>query len=702
MDEGSLNDFTFDVGSLIADRYEVIKRVGSGAMGIVLQVRDRTLENETVALKLLYPHLVKDGVVFARFRNEVLIARRLSHPNIVRTYDFGSAGAGYYFISMEFIEGRSLKGLIKHQRGSSMLFAEVLRILYELGQGINHAHRQGIVHRDLKPDNVLISDTGDVKITDFGLARLIYVDKGYTRTGETVGTPCYMAPEQIKGEEVDARADIYALGILAYEMVSGNLPFYDESWFVLAKKHMQEPLPEFPKELDVPKWFSDFVKVSTAKDRDDRFPNAEEWCREIEAHIQHPAHNQISPGVLREYVHSAAKVKGYTVIRRKRMLRRMKQIALILLIVLLPLAAIRNIKPLRTAVARHIAMSERALSVNLSWLKPFFAIPRTLDNDLFLSLIAEQNLKDVETMLSYGADPNTKSQDGTPALHLAVNVGNSDLTKLLVKFGADPNVLNQAGETPLIVSATKGQPELVRLLRELGGSITTTDSDGCTALEHAVQEGNPEVVRALLELKASANVQCARIPVLVRAMKSKNRSLDIVSMLVDKGAAVDAQDPDLWSPLMYAAKLGDSAILQYLLGKKANPSIINSQGKTAYDYAGKNDRQLLSYKPERLKDELAPGRVIPQGEHLNETVLRLLGGLKKSQSGNKIVYSLTVRNGGDGVAEGIELSAYDLAGQKLTFQGPDRLAANATATYLLQLDRQLDLRPQIACRNCRR
>jgi eukaryotic-like serine/threonine-protein kinase len=130
----------FEAGALIANRYEVIDRLGAGSMGVVLRVVDRALDNEVCALKLLYPHLVKDAIVFGRFRNEVLIARRLSHPNIVRTYDFGSAGQGYYFISMEYVRGCSLKDRIYDRRFAALNFAETLRILYEVGQGLAYAH----------------------------------------------------------------------------------------------------------------------------------------------------------------------------------------------------------------------------------------------------------------------------------------------------------------------------------------------------------------------------------------------------------------------------------------------------------------------------------------------------------------------------------------------------------------------------------
>ena len=265
------------IGSVIADRYEVLDVLGKGAMGAVVKVSDRALDNDIIALKLLYSHLVQDQVLLSRFRNEVLIVRQLSHPNIVRLYDFGETPEGDFYIAMELVKGENLNSVVIAGKNFRPNFQQCLKILYEVALGLEHAHSRKIVHRDIKPDNILITEDGAIKITDFGLARTLTVDKGFTNTGEAVGTPYYMAPEQIQGEAVDGRADIYSFAILSYELVTGRRPFESDDWFKLAALHIQQPFPKFAtKENKIPKWFEEMVILAAAKKPKDRFQSITE------------------------------------------------------------------------------------------------------------------------------------------------------------------------------------------------------------------------------------------------------------------------------------------------------------------------------------------------------------------------------------------------------------------------------------------
>ena len=234
--DGSLQSTGFNVspGDLIAGRYELHERLGAGGMGMVFRATDRELDGEVVAIKLLLPHLAQDENVFRRFRNEVLVARSLTHPNIVRTHDIGKTAQNYSYISMEFVDGVSLRDRLhaaveENGRGGKVLpplaFEEALSFLYQIICGVSYAHGRGVIHRDLKPANVMISKTNEVKLADFGTARMVGADTRLTQTGQVIGTPDYMSPEQIRGEELDTSCDIYALGILAYELVSGKRPF---------------------------------------------------------------------------------------------------------------------------------------------------------------------------------------------------------------------------------------------------------------------------------------------------------------------------------------------------------------------------------------------------------------------------------------------------------------------------------------------
>lgn len=272
----------FGPSSTIAGRYQVIDRIAQGGMGRVVRVRDTLLDGEVLAVKLLAPDFANNAVFFQRFRNEVLLARRLSHPNIVRLFDFGEADHGYFFISMEYIESFSWREILRKDIPLEARLPIVLKILLEITIALDYAHRNGVIHRDVKPSNILLAKKGPIKLTDFGAARLVDVDKQLTRTGDLVGTPHYMAPEVLRGNKPDLRVDIYSLGILAFELITGQVPFDDSSILGVIAKHLNHPLPEFSSfNLNVPSWLQDFLEVCTEKDPNDRFQNCSEVAEVI-------------------------------------------------------------------------------------------------------------------------------------------------------------------------------------------------------------------------------------------------------------------------------------------------------------------------------------------------------------------------------------------------------------------------------------
>jgi serine/threonine protein kinase len=280
MTDTSFTTFNVEPGSIIAGRYEVICSLGSGGVGGVFRVKDTELAGEEVALKLLHAHLAKDENIFKRFRNEVLVARSLTHPNIVRTHDFGRAEQGFSYISMEIVDGCNLKDkiseTIKEKGLPPFSFEEALAVLFQIVNGSAYAHDKGVVHRDLKPANVLLGPDGEIKLADFGTARIVGLETSLTQTGQAIGTPDYMSPEQIRGEVPDARCDIYSLGIIAYELVTGVKPFNAETSVAMAFKHINEPMPDVTEHSEAPAWFRDIVFKCGAKDRESRFDSAKE------------------------------------------------------------------------------------------------------------------------------------------------------------------------------------------------------------------------------------------------------------------------------------------------------------------------------------------------------------------------------------------------------------------------------------------
>jgi serine/threonine-protein kinase len=221
-----------------------------------------------VAVKTLRSELVSDSTALARFKSELRLARRISHRNVVRTHDLGEVD-GMYFITMEYVEGTSVRALID-ERGRLPVHA-TLPIAKQLCRALEVAHEQGIIHRDVKPHNMVLAPDGVLKVMDFGIARLLVGAQGVTQTGMVVGTPEYMAPEQLLGEDVDARADIYSVGVVVYECLTGRTPHTADNPMVLVSRVLQEPLVP-PHELvpDIPRGLSDAVLAALNRDRGKR------------------------------------------------------------------------------------------------------------------------------------------------------------------------------------------------------------------------------------------------------------------------------------------------------------------------------------------------------------------------------------------------------------------------------------------------
>jgi serine/threonine protein kinase len=267
-------------GQSFAERYEVVSEVGRGGMGSVYLAHDKELD-EDVAIKTLKPEFVSDATLIERFKQEIRLARRLSHGNIVRTHDLGQ-WHGVYYLTMEYVEGITVRELIdtRGQLGVS----PTLAIGGQLAEALAAAHAQGIIHRDIKPQNLLLDDAGALKIMDFGVARLAERTSTLTEAGLVVGTPSYMPPEQLLAERVDARSDLYAVGVVLYECLTGTLPFEAQSPISLIAKllHEDPPVPSALNEVISPA-LSQLVLTLLAKQPDDRVQTATELAERLRA-----------------------------------------------------------------------------------------------------------------------------------------------------------------------------------------------------------------------------------------------------------------------------------------------------------------------------------------------------------------------------------------------------------------------------------
>jgi beta-lactam-binding protein with PASTA domain len=259
-------------------RYHVVERIAAGGMGEVFRAHDAVLSRE-VAIKVLHRSLAGDQAFVERFRREARAAATLNHPNLVAVYDWGSVD-GIYYMVMEYVHGRSVRDLLNaHVKLAPAQAAEVVR---QTLQALEHAHAKGIVHRDLKPENILVTPDGVVKLTDLGLARA-FADGRATHAGAVTGTVQYLAPEQIRGEPADPRSDLYSLGIVTYELVTGRLPFTGETPMSIAYKHLSDRVPA-PSTFvaDVGADLDGFVASATDRDREMRPESARAMRMDLE------------------------------------------------------------------------------------------------------------------------------------------------------------------------------------------------------------------------------------------------------------------------------------------------------------------------------------------------------------------------------------------------------------------------------------
>ncbi len=264
-------------GSVLGGRYEVLGELGKGGMGRVYKVWDKEVEEE-VALKLLNPETGSDVKSIERFRDELKLARQISHRNVCRVYDL-SKHQDTYYITMEYVQGENLKSTIR--RIGALGVVKAVSIARQVCEGLAEAHRLGVVHRDLKPQNIMLDKNGNVRIMDFGIARSMK-KKGVTETGVIIGTPEYMSVEQVEGAEADHRSDIYSLGIILYEMVTGRVPFDGNTPLSVAVKHTTH-VPEDPRELNtqVPASLSRLILKCMEKNRGNRYQSVEALVREL-------------------------------------------------------------------------------------------------------------------------------------------------------------------------------------------------------------------------------------------------------------------------------------------------------------------------------------------------------------------------------------------------------------------------------------
>ena len=510
----------YESGTIIADRYQVVGFLGVGAMGMVFEVADQHLKGERLALKLLHPHLVVTERSLERFKNETLLARKLQSPSIVRFFEFGKTRSDQYYVTMELVEGVCLADIIDQ---GALSIDEALDIARQIANGLEVAHRVGVIHRDVKPQNILITSDGVAKLTDFGTARMLVGEaETLTRTGEAVGTPHYMAPEQFRAGEVDELVDVYALGISLYEMLTGEKPFKAETYLELAMQQLEAPVPcVTEREPPLPDYLAEIIEKATKKDPEKRFSSIGDFSEAIVercADFQSKEKDSIARDVFEK-----AMIQD-RIVQKRKIVFNLRQMLCILFL---------------STMGFTYVLSRMSPNLMMHLAVPFLKLEKTP----FVGL---------GRFGSYwvNAQKSSRRADVFQAISAAsLSAKDRYLSIAEIRAGMDVETPRVSGETPLMYAYSNGQFRLAEEILKRGVEVNARDRYGRTAVYYLI--------------KNSANYE----------------SLD---RLRDFGADLEVDD-DVGDSLLHRSAFNHSAdLLQYFIEK--HPNLVNRKnkaGKTA-------------------------------------------------------------------------------------------------------------------------
>ena len=548
----------------LAGRYQLLTLLGEGASGQVFLARDLEAEMAKVAVKILYPHLGFDEYSFTRFRIETRVTMKLSHPNILQTYGLDTHREGLWFLIMEYFNGVSLQEYLHESESDGIPFLEIMSLLNGIINGLSYAHRSGVVHRDLKPENILIGRSGELKLGDFGLAQMLRQEVMVTGQGNVLGTPHYMSPEQIMGEIVDEQSDIYALGIICFQMATGSMPFEAKSFLALADLHLNQDVPPIAERgAEVPSWFQSFVDRCTARSRGRRYLSLDQAINDLRKNVP-----ERKWGWEADSNTSNCKVVPVSMsqeLLREPLLYSLQRNSTKVYRNFLVIAAILSI-----FVAPHVNSSarwrywslvfsvEKFLDTDLPVFHWLFDMPFTR-SDEYLMFDTEGYKSYVLPLLAGGASPNTRNEIGQTPLHIWIQSGYTErITGELIYRGADLNAQDYAGNTPLAVAVNSRVTESVRFLLKHGADASIANTVGLSPLHRAVRAGEKEIIRMILDYGGLKSLDLfdysAQTP-LHYAVRGGDK--DILHLLANHGASPDAQKGKAKSPRKLAEDLGD-------------------------------------------------------------------------------------------------------------------------------------------------
>ncbi len=467
-----MQEFDFlDSGEVFDSRYRIVRQLGRGATGCVVHVEDLETK-EGRALKILFPHLVTEDSTIERFRNEVRILRRISHENVLRVFNFHTSDTGFHYISMEYFDGGTLRERLEQDGGLPQ--DEVVPVLLSIARGMSAAHAEGIVHRDLKPDNILISEQGDVKIVDFGLAKALDENNKLTATGVGVGTPYYMSPEQLLGEPATEASDIYSFGIVGFHLLNGEPPYTGDSLVDLARQHIESVFPyERLQKVGCSPWLANLLGRCAEKKASKRCVSFDYVCSLLELKSQIVSRAQLSIVDNIEVTQDF-----YRHLYRNFFRPRKLPYFFICFLFIWLFEALLLINEFNFLITWQVFRLEKQIGMEIPGLRTFFIYRERSLEQLNKCIRSGEEL--CVDMLSETVDSlNAPDKNGDYPLLMAARYGTRDNLVKVLYNGGDPDVIDrQTGETAIFSAVRGGSFYMVRDLNRAGASIATINYSG--------------------------------------------------------------------------------------------------------------------------------------------------------------------------------------------------------------------------------
>ncbi len=441
-------DYVARPGDLLGERYELVEPLGTGASGQVFRARDRLLGNAAVAVKILFSSLLTNEAAIARFRNEAGVTREIAHPGLVQIYDFGCTGENVYFLVMELVEGCSLRKLLE-DNPSGVGIERAIELTKQLADAMAAAHRFGVVHRDLKPENVLIDKSGRARIADFGVA-LAQDANALTVSGELVGTVDYMSPEQLSGRRVDARADVFALGLISIELLTGQLPWSAEqsreafNRFSRRRLVVSEVSPELPLPL------VNVLDRALEVDLKRRWPDAGALSAAL---------NEVSGarvGALRRYLNAHVRIA--------KLRRRARRCALVVGIVAAISIGLIVADRERLVRVAGLLLFERFTGISALPVSDYLGLHAEYSQKSMLRCMRESNTVCVRAIMLAGMSLDFFGEDGSAFIHLATLRNPTFAARSLLNHGVKLDVVDSKGRTPMMLLYRVDRPATVEVI----------------------------------------------------------------------------------------------------------------------------------------------------------------------------------------------------------------------------------------------